>query len=43
MQRTKFLLGGLLILAAVVYLIASSTQASAEYFMTVEEIKAESS
>jgi cytochrome c-type biogenesis protein CcmE len=41
MQRTKFILGGLLILAAVVYLIASSTQASAEYFMTVNEVKAE--
>lgn len=41
MQRTKFILGGLLILAAVVYLIVSSTQASAEYFMTVDEIKAE--
>jgi len=40
MQRTKFLLGGLLILAAVVYLIASSTQASAEYFMTVDELNA---
>ncbi len=43
MQRTKFLLGGLLILAAVVYLIASSTQASAEYFMTIDELKAEGS
>ena len=41
MQRTKFILGGLLILAAVVYLIVSSTQASAEYFLTVDEIKAE--
>ncbi|MCL4268325.1 MAG: cytochrome c maturation protein CcmE [Anaerolineales bacterium] len=41
MQRTKFILGGLLILSAVVYLIASSTQASAEYFMTVNEVKAE--
>jgi cytochrome c-type biogenesis protein CcmE len=41
MQRTKFILGGALILAAVVYLIASSTQASAEYFMTVDEVKAE--
>jgi cytochrome c-type biogenesis protein CcmE len=39
MQRTKFLLGGLLILAAVVYLIASSTQASAEYFMTIDELQ----
>lgn len=41
MQRTKFILGGMLILAAVVYLIASSTQASAEYFMTVDELNAE--
>jgi len=41
MQRTKFILGGALILAAVVYLIFSSTQASAEYFMTVDEVKAE--
>jgi cytochrome c-type biogenesis protein CcmE len=40
MQRTKFFLGGALILAAVVYLIFSSTQASAEYFMTVDEVKA---
>lgn len=38
MQRTKFLLGGLLILAAVVYLIVSSTQANAEYFMTIDEL-----
>ena len=41
MQRTKFILGGVLILAAVIYLIASSTKASAEYFMTVDEVKAE--
>lgn len=40
MQRTKFLLGGFLILAAVVYLIVSSTQASAEYFMTIDELNA---
>ena len=40
MQRTKFILGGLLILAAVVYLIVSSTKASAEYFMTIDELKA---
>ncbi|MCJ7433289.1 MAG: cytochrome c maturation protein CcmE [Anaerolineales bacterium] len=38
MQRNKFLLGGLLILAAVIYLIFSSTQASAEFFMTVDEV-----
>jgi cytochrome c-type biogenesis protein CcmE len=43
MQRTKFILGGVLILAAVIYLIASSTQASAEYFMTVNELKAKGS
>ena len=43
MQRTKFILGGVLILAAVIYLIVSSTQASAEYFMTVNEVKAEGS
>ena len=41
MQRTKFILGGLLILAAVVYLIFSSTQASAEFFMTVDEVNAQ--
>lgn len=43
MQRSKFFIGGALILAAVVYLIVSSTQASAEYFMTIEEVKAQES
>jgi cytochrome c-type biogenesis protein CcmE len=38
MQRKKFLIGGLFILAAVVWLIASSTKASAEYFMTIDEL-----
>jgi cytochrome c-type biogenesis protein CcmE len=37
----KFILGGALILAAVVYLIFSSTRASAEYFLTVNEVKAQ--
>jgi cytochrome c-type biogenesis protein CcmE len=37
--RGKFIVGGLLILAAVVYLIVSATQANAEYFLTVNEIK----
>jgi len=37
-SRAKFLIGGILILAAVVYLIASSTTASAEYFLTIEEL-----
>ncbi len=41
MGRSKFIIGGLLILAAVVYLIVSSTQASAEYFMTVDELNAQ--
>jgi cytochrome c-type biogenesis protein CcmE len=37
--RTKFLIGGLLIIAAIVYLIISSTQANAEYFLTVQEMQ----
>jgi cytochrome c-type biogenesis protein CcmE len=37
--RMKFIVGGLLILAAVIYLIYSATQANAEYFMTVNELK----
>ena len=41
--RLKFIIGGVLILASVVYLIASSTQASAEYFLTVDELKAKGS
>lgn len=36
--RAKFIVGGLLILAAIIYLIVSSTQANAQYFMTVEEL-----
>ncbi len=40
MPRTKFLIGGLLILAAVVYLIVSSTVSGAQYFMTVDELRA---
>jgi cytochrome c-type biogenesis protein CcmE len=41
--RIKFIVGGLLILAAVVYLIVSSTQASAQYFLTVDELVAKGS
>lgn len=41
MKINKFILGFVFIMAAVVYLIASSTQASAEYFMTVNELNAE--
>ncbi len=36
--RAKFLIGGLLIVAAVVYLIVSSTQASAQYYLTIDEL-----
>jgi cytochrome c-type biogenesis protein CcmE len=36
----KFIIAGLLIVAAVVYLIISSTQASAQFFLTVDEVKA---
>lgn len=39
--RSKFLVGGLLVLAAVVYLIVSSMSANAEYFLTVEELQAQ--
>jgi cytochrome c-type biogenesis protein CcmE len=38
--RTKFLIGGFLIIAAVIYLVVTSTQASAQYYMTVEEMLA---
>jgi cytochrome c-type biogenesis protein CcmE len=36
--RTKFLIGGLLIAAAIIYLITSATSASAQYYMTVDEL-----
>lgn len=36
--RAKFIIGGMLIIAAIIYLIISSTQASAQYFLTVEEL-----
>ncbi len=37
-SRMKFIIGGLLIVAAIVYLIYSSTAASAQYFLTVDEV-----
>ncbi|GAB4528627.1 MAG: hypothetical protein Fur0018_14790 [Anaerolineales bacterium] len=37
-NRSKFIIGGVLIVAAIVYLIVSSTQASAQYFLTVDEM-----
>jgi cytochrome c-type biogenesis protein CcmE len=39
-SRIKFIIGGLLIIAAVVYFIVSSTIANAQYFMTVDELAA---
>lgn len=38
--KTKFLIGGLLIFAAVVYLIVTSATANAQYYMTVDEVAA---
>jgi len=36
----KFIVGGALIIIAVVYLIVSSTRSSAQYFLTVDELAA---
>ena len=36
--RMKFIIGGVLIVAAIAYLIISSTQASAQYFLTINEV-----
>lgn len=36
--RVKFIIGGLLIIAAIVYLIYSSTRANAQYFFTIDEL-----
>ena len=41
--RMKFIVGGLLIIAAIAYLIISSTSASAQYFLTVDELIAKGS
>jgi cytochrome c-type biogenesis protein CcmE len=38
--RAKFLVGGLLIIAAVIYLIVTTLQSTAQYFYTVDEIQA---
>ena len=37
-ERWKFLIGGALILAAVIYLVISGTLTGARYFMTVDEL-----
>jgi cytochrome c-type biogenesis protein CcmE len=36
--RVKFFIGGLLIIAAIAYLIISSTKANAQYFFTIDEL-----
>lgn len=41
--RSKFLIGGLLVIGAIAYLIITTMQSTAQYFYTVEEIKAKGS
>ena len=43
MKVNKFVIGGILILGAVVFLIWSSTKATQEYFLTVDELNAKGS
>ena len=40
-SRTKFLVGGALILAAIAYLIVNGTLNSAQFFLTVDELLAD--
>jgi cytochrome c-type biogenesis protein CcmE len=42
-NRTKFLVGFVLIIAAIVYLVVTQTRNTAQYFFTVEELKAKGS
>ena len=37
--RAKFIIGGLLIAAAVIYLIVSTMQSTSQYFLTVQELQ----
>src|SRR5271157_4078966 len=41
--RLKFIIGGLLIIAAIIYLIVTSTQSNSQYFMTIGELQSKSS
>ena len=43
MRFNKFVIGGILILGAVVFLIWSSTRATQEYFLTIDELNAKGS
>ncbi len=36
--RIKFVIGGIIIIAAIIYLIVASTQANSQYYMTVQEL-----
>lgn len=40
--RLKFIIGGLLIISAIIYLIISSTRANAQYFFTLDELNSRS-
>lgn len=42
-MRLKFIIGGILIFAAIAYLVISSTLANAQYFLTVDELLTRSS
>jgi cytochrome c-type biogenesis protein CcmE len=37
-SRGKFIIGGLMILAALIYLIVASTSAAAQYYLTIDEL-----
>jgi cytochrome c-type biogenesis protein CcmE len=41
LKNLKFYIGGFVIIAAVIYLIVTSTQANAQYFLTVDELIAQ--
>ena len=43
MRINKFVIGGILILGAVIFLIWTSTAANAEYFLTINELNAKGS
>ncbi|HSO11200.1 MAG TPA: cytochrome c maturation protein CcmE [Anaerolineales bacterium] len=43
MKINKFVIGGILILGAVIFLIWSSTAATSEYFLTIDELNAKGS
>lgn len=43
MRINKFMIGGLIILGAVVFLIWTATAASAEYFLTIDELNTKGS